>query len=1049
MSAPLHELIRASAGTGKTFQLTNRYLALMFRGAAPERIVALTFTRKAAGEFFTKIFQRLAGGAESAAGAAALSAQVGIHLTQADCLRHMRTLLQNLHRLELSTYDSFFTRIVQAFPFELGLAAAPTLLGNDETDVQVRRAQQALSRRTATDAEFLAEFWQACKRATMGVDAKSVTEQVIDFIRANHSLFFESAELARWGDAGTIWQGACPWTGPDLDLAAEAEALRDALPWGALKARQKQFWEEYVTEIAAWQPPAAMPARVDYMTKKLAAVFDSLESGACQVTIQSKQSIGQPEGEILKRLTRFAFMQELGPRLEATQGIHGIVRLFEEVYAAEVRRAGKITLQDATLLLAGSDVHGNGLADPELRERIGYRLDGNFDHWLLDEFQDTSRAQWRTMAELVDEALQDTEGKRTFFAVGDTKQSIYGWRGSDDRLFDRVQRRYQSVLSIRSLSESHRSAAPVLAMVNEVFGNEADIAELTSPAVGKRWAGMWETHTSHESRSELSGHSALIHAPESDKVCFGTVLRILQAIRPLDRGLSAAVLVRENGTADSLVEYLRGNGGPACSLAANVRPGSDNVVAAGLRSLLTLAAHPSDTLAWCHLRMTPMGKGLEEKFVTPAALSKHVLGLWSAAGISGIVDYWAAICRPHLDAADGFNLGRLETCRNAAAAADALGAEDLDAFVRGMDGMELREHDVPGQVAVMTVHKAKGLDWDVVILTDLDGNKLSERRRGGLSVQRDAAGGVEWILDMPTSELAGCDPVLAARIAEAADDAAFERLCALYVGLTRAKRGLYVVTQAATGTSANYRRLLDTTLAASPAELKLGDETFTGAWQNGDRDWFLSCAQKAAGKAADDSIQALAEPLRRSDRRPVGTLPSGADNGDWRLAFSGRGESLDFGSAVHAALAKVEWLRDSRDVEQAVAGLDPEAEECVLAALTDSTARTLFEPGDGTLEAWREMPFEWVNGDEWVTGRFDRVIVRRSDQGRIVSATLIDFKTAAKSRVVAADAFDEQLSKYRAALAALCAIPLDAIQTKVLLLQPGNIEVRDVALPSE
>lgn len=98
----------------------------------------------------------------------------------------------------------------------------------------------------------------------------------------------------------------------------------------------------------------------------------------------------------------------------------------------------------------------------------------------------------------------------------------------------------------------------------------------------------------------------------------------------------------------------------------------------------------------------------------------------------------------------------------------------------------------------------------------------------------------------------------------------------------------------------------------------------------------------------------------------------------------------------------------------------------------------------------RNNPFsfrKWVNGDEWVTGRFDRVIVRRSAQGRIVSATLIDFKTAAKSQLVAADAFDEQLSMYRSALAALCAIPMDAIEAKVLLLQPGKVEVRDVAPP--
>ena len=66
MTPLTHEFIQASAGTGKTYQLTNRYLRLLFLTHEPEKIIALTFTRKAAGEFFEKIFRRLAEGAEDA-----------------------------------------------------------------------------------------------------------------------------------------------------------------------------------------------------------------------------------------------------------------------------------------------------------------------------------------------------------------------------------------------------------------------------------------------------------------------------------------------------------------------------------------------------------------------------------------------------------------------------------------------------------------------------------------------------------------------------------------------------------------------------------------------------------------------------------------------------------------------------------------------------------------------------------------------------------------------------------------------------------------------
>ena len=135
-----HELIAASAGTGKTYQLTVRYLRLLFATGEPERIIALTFTRKAAGEFFEKIFHRLACAAADRSEASALSKDLGIRVDCPDCLARLRLLLDRLHRLQLSTYDSFFSRVVQSFPFELGLGAPPELIDDHQRSEAVRRA---------------------------------------------------------------------------------------------------------------------------------------------------------------------------------------------------------------------------------------------------------------------------------------------------------------------------------------------------------------------------------------------------------------------------------------------------------------------------------------------------------------------------------------------------------------------------------------------------------------------------------------------------------------------------------------------------------------------------------------------------------------------------------------------------------------------------------------------------------------------------------------------------------------------------------------------
>ena len=135
-------MIRASAGSGKTFQLANRFLALMVLGCAPEKIIALTFTRKAAGEFTGRIMTRLAEGAASERGASELAGQLKeviggtasipplvtgepVELPALDASffqEKLERLIAVLDRLALSTLDSYFVRIVRNFHLELGLS---------------------------------------------------------------------------------------------------------------------------------------------------------------------------------------------------------------------------------------------------------------------------------------------------------------------------------------------------------------------------------------------------------------------------------------------------------------------------------------------------------------------------------------------------------------------------------------------------------------------------------------------------------------------------------------------------------------------------------------------------------------------------------------------------------------------------------------------------------------------------------------------------------------------------------------------------------------
>src|SRR5438309_5983068 len=102
-----HEAVRASAGSGKTHQLTNRYLGLLAAGIGPDAILATTFTRKAAGEILDRVLERLAGAAGNAVAAKKLAAELQLQAPQPDFGLMLRGLLRGLHRVRISTLDSF------------------------------------------------------------------------------------------------------------------------------------------------------------------------------------------------------------------------------------------------------------------------------------------------------------------------------------------------------------------------------------------------------------------------------------------------------------------------------------------------------------------------------------------------------------------------------------------------------------------------------------------------------------------------------------------------------------------------------------------------------------------------------------------------------------------------------------------------------------------------------------------------------------------------------------------------------------------------------
>lgn len=1036
-----HVMIRASAGSGKTYALTNRFVALLATGAAPERIVALTFTRKAAGEFFDEILRKLAAAARDERRAAKLAQEIERpKLTAADFLRLLRAMTAAMPRLRLGTLDAFFARIARAFPLELGLGGEFEVLQEHAARVERQRVLgRMFAQAEGGPGEAQREFIEAFKRATFGTEEKRLAARLDHFLDEHHEAFLAAPDPACWGNPARIWPEGSEWLVPPSRKISDAIAgLRRELGDAALNEKQAARWETFFAALAEWQPGVPLPRAITYVLEHALEVWAQLGREVAEMMVERKRiTLSPAAGADLAALVRHVFSGVIVAHLESTRGIHAVLHGYEEVYDEAVRRAGRLTFGDVQRLLqpdARSSQLGGG------RMMIDYRLDGQIDHWLLDEFQDTSFGQWNVLENMIDEAVQDPAGTRSFFCVGDVKQAIYAWREGDRGLFDTVLKRYNTpapgTVVEQHLVKSWRSAPPIVAIVNAVFGANEVISNLFPGQASNDWNRDWRTHES--AHPALTGHAAWLHA-DDEQGRFALTARILGEIDPLRRGLDCAVLTQTNKAATAMADYLRRVADIPAIAESDLRVATDNPLGAALLALARAAAHPGDTLARRHVEMTPLQVMIEaEGWLTPGQLTRGFLGQVHDLGFERTMDYWLRRAETALPPGDRFSRERGRQFVAAAALFDATGSREVAEFVAFMERHAVREADASGVVRVMTIHRAKGLGFDVVVLPDLEGQSI-DQARDGLAVARDAARSVRWILDPPPKFFREHDATLEVHLRSAEATACHEALCLFYVAMTRAKRAMYLITGTpGSSSSRNYPRLLAAVLGGDSVATNIGAISAAGGTTKGDPHWHAHAATRAQTRPEERQLPTVDEgTVPRATRRRA-LRPSGEYAGtvDASVAFSPvDAVAVAFGRELHALLAEVEWGSEAdaerwhgRDGAPAVV---EEARACLMAP---ELARVwTAAPG---AEVWRERAFEVVLDGAWVTGVFDRVVIERTKDGRVRRATVYDFKTERfpphVDPAVRAVQHAGQLQLYRRAVAALTGASPQSVAAEIV-----------------
>ena len=850
-------IVQAPAGSGKTELLIQRFLALLARVDRPERIVAMTFTRKAAAEMRQRIIDALRA---AAAGARAKDAgeRRTLELATAVLAQDKRLgweLGTHPARLQMQTIDALCAAVARQAPLTSRLGSMHRVR-EDAGALYRLAARNALRAAASNDPN-----WHRLL-AHLDNDAEAAIAQLSGMLARREQWLRELLPYAGPGESVSLRQRFEAVLRAEIE--GELSALRAVFPiekLGALAACERYASDVLSAvpesaELAAALRSCAAAGGVPTASVEALPAWRSLASwlltGSRRPRFRSavNKNDGFPQAPGARGGTAREHKQQMLDVLERFAEIPGLAdglavarvlpppRYDDEAWELVVSLAAILRDCTAELLLvfaASGEVDFpqttlaalDALGEPEAPSELLLRIDRRLDHLLIDEFQDTSLSQFELIRALT--AGWEVGDGRTLFAVGDPMQSIYRFRQAEVRLFLKAyrDRRIGDVpVECLALRRNFRSRPGVVRWVNEAFppviGAVSDpwrSAVAFSPSIAVRHDGP-EPAVTVDIAPDAPGEAAAVIARIKDA----------RASRARDVG----ILVRARTHLEGLLPALRAADVPYAAVELDALGERQAVI--DLVSLTHALAQPADDLAWLSVLRAPW-----------CALDlADLFALVGAAKRSGVATLADLLVRPEaLEALSSQGRLRMEKMGDALAAAlAARGRSRLSARVRGawlalggpgcvqealdLDAAERyfallaeRERggdieDWPGlldalrelraaplsvedrgngpQVSVMTLHRAKGLQFDTVILPGLErlpGGEDAEllRWRRGLAGVLLAPSRARGAKKQPLYEYLKW-------LERDEEDAELARL--IYVGCTRARETLHLI--AALGT---------------------------------------------------------------------------------------------------------------------------------------------------------------------------------------------------------------------------------------------------------
>ena len=886
-------IFKASAGSGKTHTLSKTYLDLLLKAdskTAYRNILAVTFTNKATEEMKERILRDLAEEGK----------------TNPRAREILINLLHDYGSFSVSTIDKFFQQALRAFSRELG-SSGNYQIELDKASLTKEAMDRVLDDLTEKDKDLLGWFTKQLETALDNGESfhleSSLYEMAEEFGDVNEKFTYDKKKL-------TALKARCKEIVDTFHKDVYENALCiDTTTWGKTAAKG-------LAQYAG--------AQTKYKDSVKAANATTLAKLAETAGCEAMYALMNPQGRRWKEYRTARMVEKVIFTLGLAEEFYSKLAIIEE-------EKGVISLDESTSLLRdiidGSDA-------PFIYEKLGVRL----NHFLLDEFQDTSVVQWENFKPLLANSV--SEGYSNII-VGDVKQSIYRWRNSDWNLLDKeIEENFEGKVKVITLKENWRSTQSIVNFNNEFFTFAADNLGLS-----KIYADVKQKVKVEDSQE---GCVTVDFCEDELEMIDGY---IEQAVAAGAKMSDMAILLRTNGEGKKVAEYLLSKGYSVIS--------DDSL---DLKSSLIIRKIVSYLHSLCN-NSDSLNTYLSESLEIDSEREYHsLLDL-----VDGVIK---DLSETHPDEIKGQTLF-IQSFMDDILEWTSIHGNDLRQYLKHWEESKIAisSPNDPNAIRITTVHKSKGLAFPIVIFPFAEKVGLFKEDTLWCHLDSDAEMGESFnsIFPVVLGKSSG-DSFFSESLKNEMEMQRIDNLNIFYVCLTRARKEMHIIAKNPP------KSLIDG--KSSPNDLS--QLLYLYCEQNG-YTFGSPYRWNEASKKEDSEIEEFDAEYETYGMNPEACSRRFVASSDAWDYFSeeGIGQSKRLrGIEQHALLSRI---RTSDDAPEVLRSIEPQTRELLLERI--SAHSEWFSP---ELKTLNEVAIIDSFGN---TNRPDRVLV--DEEGRV---TVIDFK---------------------------------------------------------